>query len=309
MEKKLSKNVEGMKFMQRKREAEHRAKLQEEQDKLIKESHWVLQKDEDVSRVSSVGVSEVFTKITTSTGRKSFGSFNPAIEKLNTDLEAENRRALQAYEQAQKNPPSSKKSAKPGNNVKWIKKVQGDGGLDGAMDMDTISAVEMAQRISDLTEDDDGAFERNLNSASSSSAESKSGTSKKGKFPHKNDNSNSKNTNKNNNNNNSDINNNNADNKKGKLSRNNGNSNNKNNNKNNHNNTSKNNDAEKPFVKNNSNKNNNNNSNKNNNNNNNNSNRNNNNNNKISDNSTNSNEKRKTEDIASLERQFKKPKI
>jgi len=37
----LSKNVMGMRFMKRAEEAENRMKLEEKQQRLLKESHWV----------------------------------------------------------------------------------------------------------------------------------------------------------------------------------------------------------------------------------------------------------------------------
>lgn len=39
-----------------------------------------------------------------------------------------------------------KKDKKKGNNLKWINKVQGKGGVDGRMDEGTVSAAEFAER-------------------------------------------------------------------------------------------------------------------------------------------------------------------
>eukprot|EP00742_Colponemidia_sp_Colp-10_P004160 GILJ01004439.1.p1 GENE.GILJ01004439.1~~GILJ01004439.1.p1 ORF type:complete len:171 (-),score=28.26 GILJ01004439.1:105-575(-) len=74
----LSSKILGMKFMQRQQEAEHRAKLQKQQN---------IETRNDQSRATNDGTAESKESDTTADamllrpGRRSFGNFNPAIEK------------------------------------------------------------------------------------------------------------------------------------------------------------------------------------------------------------------------------------
>ncbi|KAL6054639.1 TPX2 domain-containing protein [Balamuthia mandrillaris] len=79
--RKLSSHILGMKFMQRKKEAELREERRAEEEQKIKDAHWVL--DEAIADGLTVIVDErrnVGSKI--KTGRRSFGNFNPTIERL-----------------------------------------------------------------------------------------------------------------------------------------------------------------------------------------------------------------------------------
>eukprot|EP01114_Cavostelium_apophysatum_P000417 TRINITY_DN10387_c0_g1_i2.p1 TRINITY_DN10387_c0_g1~~TRINITY_DN10387_c0_g1_i2.p1 ORF type:complete len:175 (-),score=37.92 TRINITY_DN10387_c0_g1_i2:64-588(-) len=81
----LSKNIRSMKFMQRRAEALAATQRDEERAKMLKEAQWVAK--EDVSALSIEERKVVFSA-EKKTGRRSFGNFNPTIEKLqggNTD--------------------------------------------------------------------------------------------------------------------------------------------------------------------------------------------------------------------------------
>lgn len=66
---------------------------------------------------------------------------------MNQDVDEDNRRAIREWKIAQGLiKPEIKSKEKEKEELKWVKKVQGSGGLDGAMSKDTISAAEMAQR-------------------------------------------------------------------------------------------------------------------------------------------------------------------
>eukprot|EP01105_Mastigella_eilhardi_P017983 TRINITY_DN4150_c0_g1_i2.p2 TRINITY_DN4150_c0_g1~~TRINITY_DN4150_c0_g1_i2.p2 ORF type:complete len:147 (+),score=51.97 TRINITY_DN4150_c0_g1_i2:144-584(+) len=73
--------------MQRLHEAELRAKLQSEQDRAMKESHWVLH--EESTSVISLEESILFDNYTP--GRRSFKGFNASIESVVATREREER--------------------------------------------------------------------------------------------------------------------------------------------------------------------------------------------------------------------------
>eukprot|EP00026_Physarum_polycephalum_P012287 Phypoly_transcript_12581.p1 GENE.Phypoly_transcript_12581~~Phypoly_transcript_12581.p1 ORF type:complete len:366 (+),score=130.52 Phypoly_transcript_12581:58-1098(+) len=147
-----------MKFMQRKREAELRAKLQEEQAKELKESHWVVGGSDELETVGTSGLSEVFTKVTSSTGRKSFGKFNREIEKLNQDIAIDNKKAMDEWisknQPQQQKPQQNSSKPKKGNNLSWVRNVNKKAGVDGGMDEGTVSAADMAKRFLSIMEAD-----------------------------------------------------------------------------------------------------------------------------------------------------------
>jgi len=74
----LSKNLKGMKFMLRKEEAERRAKQEDDHAKQLQEAHWVAH-DKEAKGGLSLDDGLVFSR---KTGRRSFGKFNPSVEKL-----------------------------------------------------------------------------------------------------------------------------------------------------------------------------------------------------------------------------------
>jgi len=69
-----------MKFMQRKKEAELRAQLREEQQRLINESHWVVNRNEILPNI--ISDESKFLQPDNFIGRRSFGNFNPGIENM-----------------------------------------------------------------------------------------------------------------------------------------------------------------------------------------------------------------------------------
>ncbi|KAL9974112.1 hypothetical protein ACROYT_G011113 [Oculina patagonica] len=88
--KSLSKNLMEMKFMKRKAESDYRRQLEEERQRAIEESHWVLdgKEKEDRSCIefepSYVKCEELYPS-----GRMSFKNFNPAVEKMFKEMVAE----------------------------------------------------------------------------------------------------------------------------------------------------------------------------------------------------------------------------
>ncbi|KAJ7374664.1 M-phase phosphoprotein 6 [Desmophyllum pertusum] len=88
--KTLSKNLMEMKFMKRRAESDYRRQLEEERQRAIQESHWVLdgKEKEDRSRIefepSYVKCEELFAN-----GRMSFKNFNPTVEKMFKEMVAE----------------------------------------------------------------------------------------------------------------------------------------------------------------------------------------------------------------------------
>lgn len=79
-----------MKFMKRKAETDYRRQLEEERQRAIEESHWVLKgkEQEDRSRIefepSYVKCEELYPS-----GRMSFKNFNPTVEKMFKEMLAE----------------------------------------------------------------------------------------------------------------------------------------------------------------------------------------------------------------------------
>ncbi|XP_058946576.1 M-phase phosphoprotein 6 [Pocillopora verrucosa] len=90
VKKTLSKNLMEMKFMKRKAETDYRRQLEEERQRAIEESHWVLngQEQEDRSCIefepSYVQCEELYPN-----GRMSFKNFNPTVEKMFKEMIAE----------------------------------------------------------------------------------------------------------------------------------------------------------------------------------------------------------------------------
>ncbi|CAH3172367.1 unnamed protein product [Porites lobata] len=88
--KTLSKNLMAMKFMKRKAESDYRRQLEEERQRAIEESHWVVegQENEDRSRIefepSYAKCEDLYP-----CGRMSFRNFNPTVEKLFKEMQAE----------------------------------------------------------------------------------------------------------------------------------------------------------------------------------------------------------------------------
>eukprot|EP00128_Syssomonas_multiformis_P011014 Colp12_sorted_trinity150504_noHs@5827 len=104
-DKKLSGNIMKMKFMQRKMEADHRQKLEEEQRKHIDESHWVLPMSSNiaVAEAPQVEIETSFFKFDEDLQgctRRSFKNFNPEIERLNMDADA--RESLERAEEIER---------------------------------------------------------------------------------------------------------------------------------------------------------------------------------------------------------------
>lgn len=84
--KKLSSKLSGMKFMQRKDETNTRKKLEAERERSMRESQWVatgLGTETCIIQDDNRGIPKF------STGRRSFGSFNPKMEKLVKDITEE----------------------------------------------------------------------------------------------------------------------------------------------------------------------------------------------------------------------------
>ncbi|KAI9339348.1 hypothetical protein BDR26DRAFT_862278 [Obelidium mucronatum] len=95
--KELSGKLLTMKFMQRSHQAEVRAKLEQDQQKTISESHWVIYSD-TVDRESSVAtkrfeIDQSYMSFTDTplVGRKSFKNFNKDIESLAQSQELQQR--------------------------------------------------------------------------------------------------------------------------------------------------------------------------------------------------------------------------
>jgi len=76
--------------MKRKAEADYRRQLEEEQQRAIEESHWVLEgkEEEDRSRIEFVP-SYVKCEDLYPSGRMSFRNFNPSVEKMFKEMIAE----------------------------------------------------------------------------------------------------------------------------------------------------------------------------------------------------------------------------
>lgn len=68
-----------MKFMQRREESVMREKLENERQKIIQDAHWVIGTGNYASTIQAVQISRTAN---VATGRRSFGSFNPLVEKL-----------------------------------------------------------------------------------------------------------------------------------------------------------------------------------------------------------------------------------
>ncbi|XP_065179892.1 M-phase phosphoprotein 6-like [Sycon ciliatum] len=81
----LSKTILDMKFMQRKKEAEHRKQLEENRQRDINEAHWTNPDSVDGSSVE-MGFSYADCEPIEPCARRSFHKFNPAIEKLYRQL-------------------------------------------------------------------------------------------------------------------------------------------------------------------------------------------------------------------------------
>jgi len=81
-ERKLSTNLLGMKFMKRKEESEAASKLEQERAKQIKEAQWVANEN---AGALSLEEKKILFAAEKKSGRKSFGNFNPAIEKLTSE--------------------------------------------------------------------------------------------------------------------------------------------------------------------------------------------------------------------------------
>ena len=79
-ERELSDNLRKMKFMQRKNERDLREKLARERETKMKESHWVLASVEGLGGGLRVEIDERSEDV--GLGRRSFGGFNPDIERL-----------------------------------------------------------------------------------------------------------------------------------------------------------------------------------------------------------------------------------
>lgn len=86
--KSLSKNLMAMKFMKRKVEADHRRQLEEERQRAIEESHWVLEGQEDKGSCIEFEPSYVKCDNLYPSGRMSFKNFNPAVEKMFKEMVA-----------------------------------------------------------------------------------------------------------------------------------------------------------------------------------------------------------------------------
>eukprot|EP01137_Pigoraptor_chileana_P002248 Opistho-2@40818 len=93
--KELSKNLMAMKFMQRKHEADLKRQYAEQQQKAIDESHWKVEvaKQEEHSEVAvEVSATDLHVEaLTTVGGRRSFGNFNPVVEKLTRQMDHDRR--------------------------------------------------------------------------------------------------------------------------------------------------------------------------------------------------------------------------
>ncbi|CAH1269742.1 MPHOSPH6 [Branchiostoma lanceolatum] len=97
---KLSKNLMQMKFMQRKQQSDDREKLEEEQQRVIDEEHWVLDIPELKKLESRYEVIDSYVPCEDlKYGRFSFQGFNPAIEKIAKSFEvAKEEEASEAKE-------------------------------------------------------------------------------------------------------------------------------------------------------------------------------------------------------------------
>ncbi|XP_015756429.1 PREDICTED: M-phase phosphoprotein 6-like [Acropora digitifera] len=93
VKKALSKNVMAMKFMKRKVEADYRRQLEQEKQRAIEESHWVLQGKEERESCIEFEASYVNCEDLYQCGRMSFKKFNPAVEKLFKEMLAKEEEA------------------------------------------------------------------------------------------------------------------------------------------------------------------------------------------------------------------------
>lgn len=79
-----------MKFMKRKAETDYRRQLEEERQRAIQESHWVLDGQEQEDRgCVEFEPSYVICEQLYRNGRMSFKNFNPAVEKMCKEMLAE----------------------------------------------------------------------------------------------------------------------------------------------------------------------------------------------------------------------------
>ncbi|XP_020614833.1 M-phase phosphoprotein 6-like [Orbicella faveolata] len=79
--KTLSKTLMEMKFMRRKAESDYRRQLEEERQRAIEESHWVLdEKEKDDRSCIEFEPSYVKCEELYPSGRMSFKNFNPTVE-------------------------------------------------------------------------------------------------------------------------------------------------------------------------------------------------------------------------------------
>ncbi|XP_020614898.1 M-phase phosphoprotein 6-like [Orbicella faveolata] len=88
--KTLSKTLMEMKFMRRKAESDYRRQLEEERQRAIEESHWVLdEKEKDDRSCIEFEPSYVKCEELYPSGRMSFKNFNPTVEKMFKEMLAE----------------------------------------------------------------------------------------------------------------------------------------------------------------------------------------------------------------------------
>jgi len=89
LKRQLSEKLKAMKFMQRKEENNRRLQLEAEEKAKLKEFQWVLPGAADES--SFVGDDDVNATLSAPfvTGRRSFGNFNPLVEKFQSEIKSE----------------------------------------------------------------------------------------------------------------------------------------------------------------------------------------------------------------------------